>query len=80
MNWILFTAFLLAGIIIGLIIGYCRIAKLTIGFLREDTSDPDSPYLFMELTHSGLDKIHRNKIVILKVKLENYIQKKSDPR
>lgn len=45
-----------------------------IGTLRLDTSD-DTPYLFLELEEGGMDKIKKNKFVVLKVSLENYISR-----
>lgn len=47
----------------------------TIGNLRLDHSDPDSPYLFLELT-DGLEAIYEENEVIVKVKIEDFIPRK----
>lgn len=48
----------------------------TIGYLRVDRSDPDErPYLFLELTE-GLDQVLRQKEVVMKVKIQDYIPHK----
>lgn len=64
---------------IGLIIG-CLISAIirrvkSIGALRIDTSDPDGPYMFLELD-KGVDTISSKKYVLLRVKLRNYIPHK----
>lgn len=64
---------------IGLIIG-CLISAIvrrvkSVGALRIDTSDPDGPYMFLELD-KGIDTISSKKYVLLRVKLRNYIPHK----
>ena len=64
---------------IGLIIG-CLISAIirrvkSVGALRIDTSDPDGPYMFLELD-KGVDTISSKKYVLLRVKLRNYIPHK----
>lgn len=64
---------------IGLIIG-CLISAIirrvkSIGALRIDTSDPDGPYMFLELD-KGIDTISSKKYVLLRVKLRDYIPHK----
>ena len=45
-----------------------------VGSLRVDQSDPDSgPYLFLELSHEGVDAIYKKKYVVLKVNIQDYI-------
>lgn len=46
-----------------------------VGTLRIDTSDPDGPYLFLEL-HTPIDEVMKQQIVTLDVNLENYISQK----
>ena len=69
---------LIGGMIIGIIIGYSISlwlrTKGLIGTLRVDHSDPDeAPYLFLELSNGGFDKIQQGKIVSFVVKMEDYI-------
>ena len=45
---------------------------ILIGFLRIDRSDPDGPYLFLELKKS-VNEIMTQKTVLLEVKRENFI-------
>lgn len=47
--------------------------KRSIGVLRLDRSDPDSPYLFLELDTDGMSKISKLDYVVLDVNLKNYI-------
>ena len=46
----------------------------TIGVLRVDTSDPDGPYLFLEL-HTGVEAVMGRKQVMLDVSTQNYISR-----
>lgn len=48
---------------------------LDIGTLRIDTSDPDGPFMFLELS-KDVDTVASEKYVVLKVNLENYISQK----
>lgn len=43
-----------------------------VGTLRVDTSDPDGPYLFLEL-HTPVSEVMKQKQVTLDVSTENYI-------
>lgn len=43
------------------------------GTIRMDQSDPDSPYLFLELSPDGMSKIQHTDYVLLHVNLQNYI-------
>lgn len=61
------------GFILGLFLHNSYQMLNAAGVLREDRSDPDSPYLFLELSNDGYARIHRKKYVVLKVVLENYI-------
>lgn len=67
--------------IAGFLIGYLFALGLSIvfkpkpiGILRVDQSDPDGPYLFLELDH-GLD-FSRKKEVLFEVKIQDYISQK----
>ena len=48
---------------------------LDIGTLRIDTSDPDGPFMFLELS-KDVDTVASKKYVILKVNLKSYISQK----
>ena len=51
-----------------------RFRSDVVGSLRVDQSDPDSgPYLFLELSHEGVDAIYKKKYVVLKVNIQDYI-------
>lgn len=72
---------ILVGVIVGIIValagiftGYqLRLRKeKPVGVLRVDTSDPDGPYLFLEL-HTGVGDVMEQKQVTLEVSTQNYI-------
>ena len=63
------------GIVVGSIITRIIIRPLDIGTLRIDTSDPDGPFMFLELP-KDVDTVASKKYVILKVNLKNYISQK----
>ena len=69
----------LLGIIIGIIIGVIMTRKKhtnePIGTLRIDSSDPDGPYLFLELS-SNVDFVKNKRYVTLKVDTKSYITQK----
>lgn len=71
--------FLLIGILIGFI--FSRIFKKkelsTSGYLRYDQSDPDSPYMFLEIKNEEeFYKIPKKKKVCFDVKTEDFIPQK----
>ena len=63
------------GIVVGSIITRIVTKPLDIGTLRIDTSDPDGPFMFLELS-KDVDTVASKKYVILKVNLKNYISQK----
>lgn len=63
------------GIVVGSIITRIIIRPLNVGTLRIDTSDPDGPFMFLELSE-GVGTISSKKHVILKVNLKSYISHK----
>ena len=66
---------IVVGIAIGSIVTYILVSKQEcVGSLREDHSDPDSPYMFLEVDKGGLEKIQRSKYVRLRVVIQDYIQ------
>ena len=62
-------------IVIASIITKIITKPLDFGTLRIDTSDPDGPFMFLELS-KDVDTVASKKYVILKVNLENYISQK----
>lgn len=62
---IAFIAGLLAG---GLIASIILRHEKTIGSLRVETSDPDGPYLFLELNDGNISELLRKRHVMLNVK------------
>ncbi len=63
------------GVIVGSIVTRIIIKPLDIGTLRIDTSDPDGPFMFLELS-KDVDTVSSKKYVILKVNLKSYISQK----
>lgn len=73
-HFLFFNIGLLAGIILGLIFSKLIHKQIKIGNLRLDQSDPDEPYLFLEITdRNGLESIKNNDQVILDVVVKNYV-------
>lgn len=66
---------LAVGLIVGVLIGTLLSRAHTMGALRIDNSDPDGPYLFVELSR-GVHDISRMKTVKFTVKVENFIPRK----
>lgn len=70
------TAIIFAiGVVVGCILVNIVQRIKSIGALRIDTSDPDGPYMFLELD-KDVDTISSKKYVLLRVKLRNYIPHK----
>lgn len=72
-------AFLVAfavGAFMGTLITWNAINHRSSGVLRVDHSDPDGPYLFLELERSDVDEIMKNRYVTLRVNTKNYISQK----
>ena len=65
--------FLICGYILGYSLGKNK--RKSIGTLRVDSSDPDGPYLFLEL-ETDPDFIKKEKYVLLKVDTKSYISQK----
>ena len=63
------------GIVVGSIITRIIIRPLDIGTLRIDTSDPDGPFMFLELS-KDVNTVASKKYVVLKVNLKSYISQK----
>lgn len=59
----------------GFCIWYSDLSKDIMGTLRVDRSDPDGPYLFLELD-KPLSSFENDKYVVFRVKNENLISPK----
>lgn len=66
---------LVAGLIVGAVIGILLSRAHTAGTLRIDNSDADGPYLFVELSRSIHD-ISSMKTVKFAVKVEDFVPRK----
>lgn len=69
------VVYVVVGIILGFVVSSIIRRKHPVGFLRIDKSDPDGPYLFLELKKS-INEIVTQKTVLLKVKREDFIPHK----
>lgn len=69
------VVYAVVGIMIGFIVSFIIRQKRPVGFLRIDKSDPDGPYLFLELKKS-VDEIVTQRTVLLEVKSEDFIPRK----
>ncbi len=63
------------GLAVGTLIGILLSRARTMGTLRIDSSDPDGPYLFVELSR-GVHDISSMKTVRFAVRAENFIPRK----
>lgn len=76
MNWLMLALVLILIFIIGFAIGliFARYVgkKETYGTLRIDRSDPDGPYLFLELDRN-VEALSKQKHVVFNVLDKNYI-------
>nr|DAG42401.1 MAG TPA: hypothetical protein [Caudoviricetes sp.] len=63
------------GVLIGFAVSSIIRRKHPVGFLRIDKSDPDGPYLFLELKKS-VNEIVTQKTILLEVKREDFIPHK----
>ena len=70
-----FLPWFLLGILIGVSSATIALSTKCCGSLRIDTSDPDGPYLFLELDKS-VKEVSRKPYVTFRVKPENYISHK----
>ena len=64
-----------SGLALGYVIANNKISKKPIGALRIDRSDPDGPYLFLEL-ETDPKFIENEEYITLKVIAKNYISQK----
>lgn len=67
--------YVVVGIMIGFVVSSIICRKHSVGFLRIDKSDPDGPYLFLELKKS-VNEIIAQRTILLEVKREDFIPHK----
>ena len=75
MKYIDIVLLFLVGVLIGYIYAHRRLEHRAIGSIRVDRSDPNEPYLFLELSES-LENIIKSNYVTLKVEAKDYISRK----
>lgn len=63
------------GIIFAIWISKSKPFTKSSGALRIDSSDPDGPYFFLELTET-IDSVQKKRKILLDVDLKNYISQK----
>jgi MFS superfamily sulfate permease-like transporter len=76
---IAFIVGILIGVSIAILISFIifKERQTEVGILRIDNSEPtEEPYLFLELSSDGFEKINTSHTVTLKVKKENYLSHK----
>lgn len=71
----LYVFIFIIGIVCGTLINRLLLKKHSIGALRIDNSDPDGPYLFLELS-TNIPSFNKKKQVMLDVLDECYIPQK----
>lgn len=69
------VVYVVVGIMIGFVVSSIIHQKHPVGFLRIDKSDPDGPYLFLELKKS-VNEIIAQRTILLEVKREDFIPHK----
>lgn len=69
------VVYVVVGIMIGFVGSSIIRRKHPVGFLRIDKSDPDGPYLFLELKKS-VNEIIAQRTILLEVKREDFIPHK----
>lgn len=71
--FIAIVVFSICGYVLGYFLGKNK--RKPVGTLRVDSSDPDGPYLFLEL-ETDPSVIKKEKYVLLKVNTKSYISQK----
>ncbi len=62
------------GVMLGVLISR-MFRKHPVGSLRVDHSDPEGPYIFLEL-HESIEELSKQETILLNVRLEDYIPQK----
>ena len=74
MELVVILLIFLVGAICGGAVALTVLCHKSIGSLIIDTSDPDGPYLFLELHHDqSIAKLSHETFVMVKVNMANYI-------
>lgn len=63
------------GILVGIILTGIVFRFFLVGMLRVDRSDPDGPFLFLELS-KRIESVISKKYVVLRVKVKDFIPHK----
>ena len=69
--FLMFLAGVLIGVAISMLIKMLR-SKKPIAALRVDHSDPDGPYIFLEL-YEDIEELAKRKEALVEVKLKDYL-------
>jgi len=72
-EWIMLIVGVVFGSLVSGVVFLLAVGKWYIGSLRIDTSIPEEPYWFMEISSGGADRLKKLNIVLLRVRRENYI-------
>lgn len=72
MPYVICIAMVLLGFAIGYSVNQSITKPIISGKLKVDMSDPDGPYLFLELS-DGVNVIQQQEYVTLQVDISNYI-------
>lgn len=67
--------FFILGMAVGVAAIYIWLTAKSDGTLRIDSSDPDGPYMFLEVRRS-IEDIRKKPFVILRVNLKSYLTRK----
>lgn len=68
-NYLIYFILIISGVILGCIISDIHYhLKTTFGVLKVDRSDPDGPFLFLELTTEAMDNIDKQNYIRVKIK------------
>ena len=74
MEYLIVALAFLGGVLFGGMMAAVISAINAVGVLRIDSSDPDSPYLFLELHQpESVERLRREQFVTLRVNPDNYI-------
>lgn len=72
MEYVIILLSLLYCFFLGYYIRERKLKRSASGVIRVDRSDPDGPYLFLEL-HKDVDAVMRDKYITLEVNVKDYI-------
>lgn len=75
MDFVLFLLVFLLGLVVGCILATVVSKPNHVGSLRVHTSDPDGPYLFLQL-EQNIDSVLKEDYVTLKVDVRDFVSHK----